>query len=327
MPHSDPPPSVRPMRSKTLLKVAGAVICAALCARITYYTMTDGFSLTRIEVPVSFSGNLSVPPPSQGTLKTLSSIAQQHFRYLKKGSQAYAFVSDDGRYVLKLFKLHHLQNANWLRSVPAFGVVRRYRDSLVERRSYRINLTLNSFKLAAEHLIDECALVYAQVLPSSLYTLPVTIQDSVGRTYTIDLARHGFALQRRSELVLPCFERWIHNDDIERGKSAIDSLVGLIALRSSKGIQDTDPDLHKNAGLLNGHAIFIDIGGFHECPALRLSDEMKRDMKKVFSRFSVWLARRSPELAEHLAQRLEAPERVHWTAPQPDIPILLGEAL
>jgi hypothetical protein len=316
MPNSDETPSFRTVRSKTLLKIAGAVICTALCARISYYAMTEGFSITRIEAPVSFPDDLSVQPPSQQTLETLTSIVRHRFRYLKKGSQAYAFISDDGQYVLKLFKLHHLKSATWLRSVPAFGFVRKYRDSLIERRKYRINLTLNSYKIAAERLPEECALVYAQVLPSSLYTLPATIQDSVGRTYTIDLAQHGFALQRRSELVIPCFERWIQEEDIEKGKSAIDSLVGLIALRSSKGIQDTDPDLHKNAGLLGGRAIFIDIGGFHECPSMRKTEEMKLDMKKVFSRFSEWLSRRSPELAEHLAHRLESPDQVRWTPAQ-----------
>ena len=214
MPHSSETPSFRTIRSKTLLKIAGTVICTALCARIGYYAMTEGFSITRIEVPVSFSGDLSIPEPSMQTLESLNSIVRHKFRYLKKGSQAYAFVSEDGRYVLKLFKLHHLKSAGWLRSFPAFGFLRQYRDSLIDRRKYRINLTLNSYKLAAEHLRNECALVYAQILPSSLYTLPATIQDSVGRTYTIDLAQHGFALQRRSDLVIPCFERWIQENDI-----------------------------------------------------------------------------------------------------------------
>ena len=308
-------PSFQTIKSGMILKIAGAVVCVALCARIGYYAMTEGFSLSRIEAPVSFTGDLSIEPPSEATINILSSITHQQFRYLKKGSQAYAFISEDGQYVLKLFKLHHLQHADWLRSVPAFGFVRTYRDSLIERRDYRITLTLNSYRLAADRLPDECALIYAQILPSPVYTMPVTIHDAIGRTYTIDLARHGFALQRRSELVIPCFERWIRNCELEKGKAAIDSLVALIALRSSKGIQDTDPDLHKNAGLLDGKAMFIDIGSFCECPSMRQPREMKSHIRKVFSHFSEWLSKKSPELADHLASRLEAPDSVSWTAP------------
>ena len=303
------------MRSRTIFKIAGTVVCVVLCARIAYYAMTQGFSLSRIEAPVSFPNNLSVPPPSEATLQKLSSIAHQQFRYLKKGSQAYAFVSEDGLYVLKLFKLHHLQNANWLLSIPALGPVQRYRDSLIERRNYRINLTLNSYKIAAERLPSECALVYAQIMPSSSYSLPTVIRDAIGRTYEIDLARHGFALQRHCDLVIPCFEQWIRNHDLEKGKEAIDSLVALIAQRASKGIQDTDPDLHKNAGLINGRAIFIDIGSFYESPALSQKEEMKTHLKKVFSHFLSWLVHRSPELADHLTQRLENPQSVRWMPP------------
>ena len=304
------------MRSRTILKIAGIVVCTVLCTRIAYYAMTEGFSLNRIETPVSFPSTLSIPPPSEEVFQKLASITQQPFRYMKKGSQAYAFVSEDGQYVLKLFKLHHLQDANWLHFIPAFGVLRQYRDSLIERRNYRINLTLNSYKLAAERLPSECALVYAQILPSSSYSLPATIHDAVGRSYTIDLAHHGFALQRRGNLVIPCFEQWIRTHDLEKGKESIDSLVALIARRSSQGIQDTDPDLHKNAGLLNGKAIFIDIGSFYESAAISQTSEMKSHMKKVFSRFSSWLDRRSPELASHLAQRIENPESTRWTPPE-----------
>ena len=44
-------------------------------------------------------------------------------------------------------------------------------------------------------------------------------------------------------------------------------------------------------------------------------DKMKAHLKKVFSHFSSWLANRSPELADHLAQRLENPQSVRWTPP------------
>lgn len=298
--------------TKRLLKLSLIALCAAFCLRGAYYTLSEGFSLRRIKAPVLFSDDLSMPPPSDSTLKTLTDISSQQFRYLKKGSQAYAFASEDGRYILKLFKLHHLQSADWLSSIPAFGIIRQYRDNLVHRRQYRIGLTLSSYKLAAEHLPDECALLYTQILPSSTYSLPITIRDAVGRTYTIDLAQHGFALQRRSQLVLPSFERWIKEGDLVQAKQAIDSLVALIARRSAKGIRDTDPDLHKNAGLLGKTAMFIDIGSFFATPSIAAPEEMKKDMKKVFSRFSEWLGKRSPELQNYLLAQLEDPLATEW---------------
>jgi hypothetical protein len=306
----------RSFKTSSLIRTALLFFVFALCTRAAYYALADGFSLRRIETPISFQGNISVKPPSETTLETISSITHQQFRYLKKGSQAYAFISDDGRYILKLFKLHHMQPAEWLHTMPLPGILKRYCDNLVRRRKYRIELTLTSYKLASDTLSQECGLLYAQILPSHDFTLPVTIIDSIGRHYTIDLSQHGFAIQKRADLVLPSFERWINNGKLDEAKLAIDSLVALIAKRSVKGIQDSDPDLHKNAGLIGNSAVLIDIGSFFANPSIACSSEMKSDMKKVFLHFSEWLSKRSCELHSHLLMRLESPEDVAWQAPE-----------
>jgi hypothetical protein len=288
------------------VKLALVFICLTPVVRATYYYLTEGFCLNRIETPIHFNKDLSVPAPSSQTLKTLREITGQRFFYLKKGSQAYAFVSEDGLHVLKLFKYHHMQSADWILSIPVPRFITSYRDSLAQRRTYRINLTLQSYKIAAEKLLDECALVYAQILPTRSYTLPVTIVDAIGRTYTIDLASHGYAMQQCIRLVLPSFETWIKQNDMTEAKKAIDSLIDLIAQRSIKGIQDSDPDLHKNAGLIGTKATFIDIGSFFLNPNINSPEEMRKDMKKIFLHFSEWLSERSPELADYLQQQLSS---------------------
>jgi hypothetical protein len=300
-------------KTGTLLRLSLACLVLALVTRATYYSLSDGFSLKRIEAPISFQGDISVKPPSKEILETLCTITRQQFRYMKKGSQAYAFISDDDRYILKLFKLHHMQPAEWLQSIPTPGFFKLYRDNLIHRRRYRIELTLTSYKLAAEVLRQECGLLYAQILPSHTFVLPVVIKDAIGRQYSIDLAQHGFAIQRRAELVIPSFDTWIKDGNLSQAKHALDSLVGLIAQRSLKGVQDSDPDLHKNAGLIGNSAILIDIGSFYANPSISLMPEMKRDLKKVFQHFSGWLSKRSPELYNHLQLRLECPETIQWS--------------
>lgn len=306
------PTGSSPFKMRTLLRLALVFLLFAFITRGAYYVLSEGFSLQRIEVPLTSCDDISVKPPSKVALEALSSIAQHHFRYLKKGSQAYAFISDDGRYILKLFKLHHMQPAEWLQSIPVPDFLKNYRDTLIQRRRYRITLTLTSYKLAAEQLLDECGLVYAQILPSDRFSLPVTIQDAIGRTYTLDLALHGFAIQKRAELVLPLFDAWIKSGNVAQAKQAIDSLVGLIVKRSSKGIQDSDPDLHKNAGFVGASAVLIDIGSFSSNPSITSIPEMRRDIKKVFHHFSDWLSIHSKELYDHLQTRLERPEELQW---------------
>ena len=91
-------------------------------------------------------------------------------------------------------------------------------------------------------------------------------------------------------------------------------MIGLIKLRSSKEIQDTDPDLHKNAGLIGTTAIHIDIGGFHKNPSIHTQEAMKSDMKKIFDRLLSWLRPRSNELYIYLKERIDTLDCPEWTA-------------
>jgi hypothetical protein len=301
-----------PTRTRTLLRAALLLLCITFATRGIYYSLTKGFCLRRIQEPICFAEDLTLPLPSKTELDTLKIIANQPFRYLVKGSQAYAFISQDGRYILKLFKLHHLKSVQWLEGLPCPQFCVKYRDSLVHRRKYRTNLTLTSYKLAAENLKDECALLYTQILPSGSYSVPVTIIDAIGRSYTIDLAQSSFAIQKRASLVLPSLEHWITSGDITSAKKALNSMVSLIKLRSSKDIQDTDPDLHKNAGLIGTTAIHIDIGSFHKNPSIRTEEAMKADMKKIFSRLLSWLEPRSSELHSYLKGLIETLDCPEW---------------
>jgi hypothetical protein len=304
----------RPLRTRTLIRVALLFLCVTCATRGIYYSLTKGFCLRRIQDPINFPLDLTLSPPSKDELHALEVISKQSFRYLVKGSQAYAFVSQDGHYILKLFKLHHLQSIQWLEKLPCPPFLAEYRKSLVNRRAYRTNLTLTSYKLAAEALKDECGLIYTQILPSDAYSLPVTIVDAIGRKYQIDLARSSFAMQKKASLVLPALEQWINSGDIASAKKALSSMVGLIKSRSLKNIQDTDPDLHKNAGLIGTTAIHIDIGSFHKNPSIHAEEAMKSDMKKTFNRLLVWLEPRSKELHTYLKGILETLDCPEWSA-------------
>jgi len=283
----------------TLLRLAFVCFAFALITRVAYYSITEGFCLQRIQTKIPIFPNLEIDPPSTRTIKTLSTATNQPFYYLKKGSQAYAFISKDRKYILKLFKYHHMQPADWLLSLPLPFKIGEYRDFLVQRRQHKINLTLNSYKIAATKLQDECALLYVQIIPSNAYQLPVTITDAIGRAYTIDLSEYGFAIQKRATLVLPSIKKWVSRGQLTEAKKALSSLIGLMARRSKKAIQDSDPDLHKNAGFIGTTAIHIDIGSFFENPRITESKHMQHDVKKIFSKLCDRLETLSPELFDH----------------------------
>lgn len=301
--------------SSIFLRVGFFIFGSTLFIRPVYYYLTDGFSLKRVEVTIDHSPELILQTPAQDEMEILTAATKNTFRYLKKGSQAYAFISDDGKFILKLFKFHHMHSVKWLRTLPLPSCLHAKRDFHINHREQRISLTLHSYKIAHEKLRNECALLFTQILPSSAYTLPVTLIDPVGRTYTFDLAKYGFALQHRVQLVLPSLRKWIAENKIDEAKVALSSLIGLFVTRCKKGIQDIDPDLHKNAGFFGTTAVHIDVGSFLENAQMSSSKKMVPDIQKAFKKLQKWLEEKSPELGSFLAEKLQNPELETWSTP------------
>jgi hypothetical protein len=302
----------RPFSLLKISQIAALAFCLTLGTRAIYYSLSEGFCIERIATPLCHNESLLLPSPTLEKLEQLSQVTSQPFFYMKKGSQAYAFISQDKKFVLKLFKYHHMQPAEWLLAIPLPPPLSTYRDSLVQRRRYKIDLTLNSYRIAASQLQNECALLYAQMLPTNTYKLPLTIYDSIGRTHSLDLSHYGFAIQHAAQLVQPSLERWIENNELQDARKALFSLVQLFIQRSSLGVGDVDPDLHKNAGFVGTQAIFIDIGSFTNDDRIMKRDVMKRDIEKTFSSLLRWLQKRSPELATYL-QSLISETTKEWT--------------
>jgi hypothetical protein len=277
---------------------------ALVALRGAYYASSDGFNLERIKNFFPKEG-YQLGKPTEDELKLLKEVCAQSFSYLGKGSQAYAFASSDGKYVLKLFKCYHLKPVPWAEELPLRGFLNDYRNEQLQRRYKKTQTTLESYKIAHNLVRDECGILYLQIVPSDDFHQMVSFTDKINRRFTIDLANYGFILQKKAELVYPTLERWIKENKIHEAKEFLHSLVNLIVSRSLKGVQDQDPDLHKNAGIIDTRAYCIDIGGFH------LNDEAKQphsyeyDLKKTTNNLQIWLKEKKPELAQYLDEEIK----------------------
>ena len=273
--------------------------------RASYYVLSDGFSLFKIENTFPVSKEWQLDAPGSSEQKQLKAICEKPFTYLGKGSQAYAFISDDKRYVLKLFKCYHLTPVNWLLKVPLPNSLADWRDQTTAKRQKKINDTLKSYRIAATTLRSECGLISMEILPTPQFHQQVKLIDKIGRSHIIDLGNYGFIIQDKADLIYPKLSEWIANDELAKAKKALRSVVSLIVQRSKKGIQDSDADLHKNAGLIGTKAIFIDIGSFHQNIAAKEKEVYIRDLQKITNKLDLWLQKMSPELAEHLQEQIK----------------------
>ncbi len=282
------------------------ILVAVIALRASYYMLTDGFSTSKIKNTFPVTSEWELPLPSAKEQKQLHTICEQPFHYLAKGSQAYAFLSEDKQYVLKFFKCYHLKPVGWIEKLPLPEFFAKSRDIALDKRYKKISSTLESYKIAAKYLKEECGLISIEILPTKGIDQEVLLTDKIGRTHTFNLSDYGFVLQKRADLIYPKLSHWIATRDLDSAKKALQSIVDLIVQRSKKGIQDSDPDLHKNAGLIGTQAVFIDLGSFHANPEAKKREVYIQDLYKITNRLREWLEKQSPDLAAYLKQEIES---------------------
>ena len=280
------------------------IICTLLALTAYYlprfcYDKTDGFKIANIFDNLPYNANWEVknPPLIEGM--------DQKFSYLASGGQAYAFVSEDGKYVLKFFK-HHLRRASPLvRYLPLPSSWRKKRSLHIQKRRKKLIRDFNSYKLAMENLRQETSLLYVQLNNSSSLDQTVTIVDKLGIEHNIPLDKVGFVLQEKAELAFPHLLQLVQKDQIMKAKEAIDSILDLIISRCEKGIYDEDARIHRNFGFIGNKAILIDVGRLKLDPSRKDQQVQKQDLYKITRSLRLYLKDICPQLADYLQETLD----------------------
>ncbi|NGX47200.1 MAG: hypothetical protein K1000chlam3_00572 [Chlamydiae bacterium] len=262
------------------------------------YDKTEGFALTKIHSNLVFEPNWDV---KNGPLPE---VFDQKFSYLAAGGQVYAFVSEDGKYVLKFFK-HHLRRLPfWLKILPLPKHLATKRKNQRKKRTAKLLRDFRSYKLSFENLMEETGLLYVHLNKTNSLRKTVRIVDKIGIEHKINLDQVEFVLQKKADLALSYFSNLIQEKKLSKAKDGIDSICELILTRCKKGIYDEDPRIHRNVGFIDGKAILIDVGRLKFDPRREDPKIQKEDLVKITRRLYTFLQKESPELAEYLEEKI-----------------------
>lgn len=212
-----------------------------------FTNVNDGFSPLKITSHLPYRKDWEVSPPSQEVHQALT----QSYSYLGKGAQSYAFVSEDGLYVIKLFKHQHLKEPIWNRYLP-----KNTRRASAYRKQFKLETLFNSYKIAYEELSQETGVLFAHLNTQDKLTTTLFI-DMMGRSYALDLGKTTFVLQRRAQLITQAMQ----NAGPKEAKLIYDQAMATVLSRCQKGYIDTDPAFIQNWGVTDsGDVIQIDAG-------------------------------------------------------------------
>ncbi|MBS0620620.1 MAG: hypothetical protein JSS61_04075 [Verrucomicrobia bacterium] len=278
---------------KTALKIC-ALILAAIFLKRFCYSKTDGFALYKIQSELTANPDWDVEEMCDTTL------FDQPYHYLAKGAQSYVFLSEDGKTVIKFFRLYHLLPPLWLTklSLP-FCYQAYFVDKLLEKQE-ELRKDFESYKIAFHEMREETGLIYLHLNQTAMLNKTLTLVDKIGIEHRVSLDKMQFLVQKKADLVYPGIEKIVDTQGLEAAKGAITSLVSLLTQRVEKGIFDKDPDLNSNFGFLGTQAVQIDVGRFRY-RSEEMSPAMKRDeILRITDNFRQWLSQNYPPLVEAL---------------------------
>jgi hypothetical protein len=285
------------------LKVFFGLAALAITERLCYQA-TAGFQVSRIQTPntvTAFEETIVNPSMTIEVRKLL----QQPFHFLGSGSQSYAFVSDDGQYVLKVFKQHHFYIPSFLADLPLPSFVSSPAQKLVRLQTVKREQFMRSCVIASESWKEETATLYTHLAPSDDLDFSLTLIDKLNISHAVQANTLQFAVQKKAELVSPTLKKLLHDGKKEAAEECIRSLIALIKVRSQKGVGDRDPVVRRNFGFLGHQAIEIDIGSYYENPYLRKDPLYSRAVFFEIKNLHGWLMHHFPELAPLAEKELE----------------------
>jgi hypothetical protein len=240
-----------------------------------------------------------LPPLSSHEQVQVDAILFQPFTFLARGSQAFAFISEDQRYVLKLFKQHKWRPSHLLSYLPlSFNPY--YKAYLLKQKKQHD--VLHSCKTALFHVKEDTGVLYAHLNPTPLNVPPVTLIDKHGKLWKIDLSKSCFLLQKKADLFYEHIADLMNQMRVEEAKHAITSSIKLIDRFIDLGVYENNAILRKNFGFINNEAMQFDIGKFKFDPS-RVRD--KREIRTVTKNFRKWVITHYPELQVHFDQTLD----------------------
>lgn len=213
-----------------------------------YFTLTDGFMESNVRYPLNMPLKKAHPVPE----------LDQPYHYLAKGCQAYVFLSEDGKYVLKLFKFKRFHEPFLLAyfNFPYLVAKRKQKEEA-------LHFALQAWQVAYDKLPTESGLLYVHVNPTTGLNQHIVFYDKIGLKYVFEADNTVFMLQHRAEMMIPWIEEKMAAGETSSVQAFLHELIFMLKGEYLKGVNDADLALMQNTGVYQGHPFHIDVGQFY----------------------------------------------------------------
>ncbi len=240
------------------------------------YWRADGFSAAAIRVPLL---------PTEDAHPLSPTFAwPQTFTYLGRGNQAFAFESEDKKYVLKFFHLRQLK-LPWYAPLTS----QKWR----ERRETKARIFPESYPLAYQFFREETGLLHVHLGKNSQSYPSVTLLDRASCPFTIDLNEVPFILQEKADDPFPARLAQAKDSPAEL-RPLLDQYVAIHRKLIGASIGNCDRHINDNYRCLGNRLIYIDPGRIFFKKGLINPETLRSEWQRATHELRRWISQYAP---------------------------------
>lgn len=198
--------------------------------------------------------------PSDHEKQQVEQILAQEFYFLDKGAQSYAFCSEDGRYVLKIFKFKHMKPSRLVKLLPNVSFFTDYKANHLMRKQVALNKLFSGYILASTKLKEESGIIYAHLQHKVTFEKPIVVYNKMGMRFTLNPNKIYFVIQEKALQTELALRQALNAGNIELAKSRLRQIFELYINEYSKGFSDNDLAVLRNTGFVGSRAVHFDMG-------------------------------------------------------------------
>ncbi len=254
-----------------------------------------GFSLDKIRSPFDVSPKWAIENISNKESAKIKKILNQEFNYLGSGAQCYAFLSADGKYVLKFFKIKHLVPKQWLKMIPLPGLAR-YRFNKIDKRISRHQQLFSSYKMAYTQLREETGLTFIHLNKSKNLHIRTKLYDRFRNCYIANLDEYEFIVQEKAQLVKDKVTFLMQKGKKQEAVFALSCLLNQVVNQCKKGFVDQDSGVSHNYGFVGDRVIHFDVGRILQDDRAKEPSHYQHEVLRVGKKLEEWIRLQYPIL-------------------------------
>lgn len=234
-------------------------------------------------------------------------LPEQSFRFWTYGNQSFVFLSEDGKWVLKIFKANLGNRPFWTKFLPPLSALDTLRYYSGEQKRWRMERTFAAYRLAWEKNRDNSVLEAVHLGKTRMLAPKLRLIDRFGRHSIVDPNRIVFVLQRR---VVPMQQLWIQElqtGNISAIKGQIRALHKMYLSEYARGLYDRDHNFLVNTGIFEGRAVRHDLGKLRNDERMKDPSVGKKDWNKIaWKKIDPWFRDHAPDMREDIAKFLKS---------------------